>query len=215
MSEMLSKVLKTKKYVITEPIIKIALDYNLNINEFLVLIFLDNNYTDNFDADLIASSISLSNEDVMKAFNSLMVKKLVSLDTSRDLDGRINETVNLNGIYANIEEKTTKEIKKEDKENIFTIFERELGRTISSFELELINAWLMTGSSEELIIAALKEAIYNGATNFRYIDAIIHEWSKKGFKTEKDVNNYLESRREKKKTTNEELFDYNWLDDDE
>lgn len=215
MNEAINKVLKTKKYVVTEPIIKLALDYNLNINEFLVLMFLDNNYSDIFDVSLIASSIHLSNDVVMKSFNSLIVKKLVTLETSKDLDGRINEIVNLNGIYNNIEEKATKEIKKDEKENIFTIFEKELGRTISSFELELINAWLLSGCSEELIIAALKEAIYNGANNFRYIDAIIHEWTKKGFKTEDDVNRYLESRKEKKKATNAELFDYNWLDDDE
>lgn len=215
MKEMLNSVLKTKKFVVTEPIIKLALDYNLNLNEFLVLMFLDNNYSDNFDLDLIATSLSLPSETVMEAFNSLIVKKLVSLETSRDLDGRINETVNLTNIYEDISLNTVKEVKEEEKENIFTIFERELGRTISSFEIELINGWLMSGTSEELVIAALKEAIYNGATNFRYIDAIIHEWTKKGFKTEADVKRHLESRREKKETVKPELFDYNWLEDDE
>ncbi|MGM9835032.1 MAG: DnaD domain-containing protein [Bacilli bacterium] len=212
MKEMLHSVLKTKKFVVTEPIIKLALTYNLNLNEFLVLMFLDNNYNDNFDLDLIATSLSIPSEVVMEAFNSLMVKKLVSLETSRDIDGRINEIVNLNNIYEDISLNTVKEV---EKESIFTIFERELGRTISSFEIELINGWLMAGTSEELVIAALKEAIYNGATNFRYIDAIIHEWTKKGFKTENDVKRHLESRREKKENSKPELFDYNWLEDDE
>lgn len=212
---MLHSVLKTKKFVVTEPIIKLALTYNLNLNEFLVLMFLDNNYNDNFDLDLIATSLSIPSEVVMEAFNSLMVKKLVSLETSRDIDGRINEIVNLNNIYEDISLNTVKEVKEVEKESIFTIFERELGRTVSSFEIELINGWLMAGTSEELVIAALKEAIYNGATNFRYIDAIIHEWTKKGFKTENDVKRHLESRREKKENSKPELFDYNWLEDDE
>ena len=41
------------------------------------------------------------------------------------------------------------------------MFERELGRTLSSFEYELINKWIENGVSEETIKEALKEAILN------------------------------------------------------
>jgi len=40
-------------------------------------------------------------------------------------------------------------------------------------------------------------------TNFKYIDKIIYDWSKNSVK-----------QREKKETL-EDLFDYNWLDDNE
>ena len=33
----------------------------------------------------------------------------------------------------------------------------------------------------------LKEAIYNGISNFRYIDRILYEWNKKGLKNKEDV----------------------------
>ena len=74
----------------------------------------------------------------------------------------------------------------------------------------------MNTTPEALIKGALKEAIYNGVRNFRYIDKIIYEWQKKGFKSMDDVNKHL--RNEDKplpKEKEEELFDYNWLDDDE
>ena len=71
--------------------------------------------------------------------------------------------------------------------NLFSLFEQELGRTISSMELELINGWLSNGTSEELVLGALREAVYNGVTSFKYIDRIIYEWEKKGFKLMEDV----------------------------
>ena len=81
-------------------------------------------------------------------------------------------------------------------------------------EYEIINAWLEHNYSEELIIGALKEAVYNGVRNLRYIDKILYEWNKKGFKTMNDVNNHLE-KREIREKEDSELFDYNWLDDEE
>lgn len=80
-------------------------------------------------------------------------------------------------------------------------------------DLEIINGWLSTGTSEEMVIGALKEAVYNGVTNLRYIDKIIYEWGKKGFKNMDEVKVHLENRKEENKSA--DLFDYNWLDDDE
>ena len=107
------------------------------------------------------------------------------------------------------------EIKREENSaNIFSSFESEMGRPLSSMEYEVINGWLDKGISEKLIKAALKEAIFNGTLTLRYIDAILSEWSRKGFKDEKDVELYLKRKRPKLKTKDEELFDYNWLDDE-
>lgn len=214
MEASIKKVLKQKKFVVTDLLIKLACEHNLSLNEFLVLMYLDNSYSDNFDLELMSTTIGVEPSIVMNAFNSLMVKKLVTLDTSKDLDGRKIETVNLNHIYENIEETTRKEVKEEEKENIFQVFEREFGKTISSYQVEIINGWLMAGFSEEIVIAALKEAVISGAPNIRYIDAILREWQKNNIKTEEDVKRHLKNRRSGKEN-NTELFDCNWLDEDE
>ena len=75
-------------------------------------------------------------------------------------------------------------------------------------EFEILNGWLELEYSEEIIICALKEAIYNGATNFRYIDRILYEWNKKGIKTKEDVE-----KDKKAKSNKVELFDYDWLNE--
>ena len=78
-------------------------------------------------------------------------------------------------------------------------------------EYEFINAWIESGMSEELIKEALKEATLNGVSNLRYIDKIIYEWTKKGYKTVSDVeNNRMKKDKEEKKNY---FFEYNWLDE--
>ncbi len=40
-------------------------------------------------------------------------------------------------------------------------------------EYEIIGAWVEKGFKEQLILEALKEAVYNGVTSLRYIDKIL------------------------------------------
>ncbi len=219
MKESIKKALRSKKYVVTEGLTRLAVDKKLSLNEFLVLMYLDNNYSDNFEIELISKSLGMEVNDTMEAFNSLMLKGLVSLESVKDLDSRFNEVVNLDKVYECVTNNIESDVKEENKEDIFKVFERELGRTISSMELEMINGWLATGTSEEIILGALKEAVYNGVSNFRYIDKIIYEWGKKGFKTMDDVNQYMKNRRESKSKDSkvdkkeQEILDYDWLDD--
>ena len=70
---------------------------------------------------------------------------------------------------------------------------------------------LVIYNTEEILKLALKEATYNGVSNFRYIDRIIHEWKKKGIKTKDDVIKNNEEFRKNKSDKKQELFDYDWL----
>ena len=216
MKESIKKALRSKKYVVTDVLTKLAIDKKLSLNEFLVLMYLDNDYNDNFEIELISKSLGLNTNDTLEAFNSLMLKGLVSLDSVKDLDSRFNEVVNLDKVYDAASESIESDTKEETKEDVFKVFEKELGRTISPMELEMINGWLAVGTSEEIVLGALREAIYNGVSNFRYIDKIIYEWGKKGFKIMDDVNTYMKNRRKNKDKEigekEQEILDYDWLD---
>ena len=221
MKESLKRILRSKKFVISDFLIKIAYEKKLSLNEFLVLIYLENDFSDHFEIELISNNLGISVNDAMEAFNSLTLKGLVSLDSVKGADRRFNEVVNLNNVYDVALEELSNEAQKEQKEDIFKVFERELGRTISSMELELINGWLVSGTSEEMILGALRESVYNGVSNFRYIDKIIYEWEKKGFKTMDDVNNHLKNRYQGKDKPQakanlkkeQDILDYDWLDE--
>ena len=217
MKEILKKVLTSKNLVVNNYIISIGIQNNLSLNEFLVLIYLDNKFSNVFDLELMSSHLGMELSSTMEAFNSLMMKGFVTLESVKDKNGRLNELINLDGVYDSIVFNVKEETKEETKEDIFRVFERELGRTMSSMELEIINGWLLANYSEELILGALKEAVYNGVNNFRYIDKILYEWDKKGFKTMEQVNSHLLKRRDDKKDKvitkkEQDIADYDWLD---
>lgn len=219
MKEQLIKILSSKKMVLSTYLIKVALDNKLSLNEFLVLVYFDNSFNSTLDIELISNTLGLDETSIMEAFNGLMIKGLVNIETCKDLENRMQEVVTLCGVYDLVCDDVEVVTKEEVKTDIFKVFEKELGRTISSMELELINGWLTIGTPEELILGALKEAVYNGVTNFKYIDRIIYEWDKKGFKTMDDVNKHLMSRREKKSNNEsiskkeQEVADYDWVNE--
>lgn len=205
-------VLEDKKYIISSMFLKNIVSLNLSLNEFLLLIYLINDENKLFDINKIVKSIYLKENITLEALNSLIEKKLISIDSVKNDKGKIMEIINLEGLYATFNDQINNELSETKKEDIFMIFEKEFGRTITAMEYEIINAWMEKDFSEEIILAALKEAVYNGVTNLRYIDKILYEWQKKGFKNAKDVDDHLKNKPKNNKT--KELFDYNWLDDE-
>ncbi|MBQ4583350.1 MAG: DnaD domain protein [Bacilli bacterium] len=205
-------VLEDKKYIISSMFLKNIVSLNLSLNEFLLLIYLINDENKLFDINKIVKSIYLKENITLEALNSLIEKKLISIDSVKNDKGKIMEIINLEGLYATFNEQIKSELSVTKREDIFTIFEKEFGRTITAMEYEIINAWMEKDFSEEIILAALKEAVYNGVTNLRYIDKILYEWQKKGFKNAKDVDNHIKNKTKDNKQ--KELFDYNWLDDE-
>ena len=60
----------------------------------------------------------------------------------------------------------------------------------------------------------MKEAIFNGVSNLRYIDKILYEWRKKGYATKADVEKGKKAFK-KKDTPNQEVFEYDWLNEND
>ena len=204
---------KCPKYVTNSLFIKKALELNLSLEEFLMLVYFDNDYTSYLNMEELSKNIGLSSEKAYEVFTNMLTKKIIDVKTAKDIEGRLIERVSLDNFYTMIMEDEQKVLKEEKKTDIYAEFETEFVRPITSMEYEIINAWLNHNYSEEMIIGALKEAVYNGVKNLRYIDKILFEWNKKGFKTMNDVNNHLKTREPKKEDS--ELFDYNWLDDED
>ncbi|MGQ7342319.1 DnaD domain-containing protein [Streptococcus suis] len=63
-------------------------------------------------------------------------------------------------------------------------FERELGRFLSPFEIEDLQKTVKDDkTSVDLVRAALKEAVFNNKTNWKYIQAILRNWRREGITT--------------------------------
>lgn len=202
-----------KPLVVNSILLKTLHKLAVNLNEFLFLLYFFNDDEKTFDVEKISNKLSLCENEVLSSFNSLIKKKLILVESKKNSNGKISEYINLDYLYNELEANINNSKKEEMKENIYTIFEKEFARPISSIEYEIIRAWLEKDFSEELILGALKEAVYNGVTNLRYIDKILYEWQKKGFKTIKDVDDHI-TKRTKDKSEKKDLFDYNWLDEE-
>ncbi|OWR29144.1 DNA replication protein DnaD [Saccharibacillus sp. O23] len=84
----------------------------------------------------------------------------------------------------------------ETVDNLFRIFEQEFARPLSPMECETISVWIdQDRYPEELILLALKEAVFAGKLHFRYIDRILLEWSRNRVRTPEDVRAYSQKFR--------------------
>ena len=205
---------KDNKKLVAETIfIKEALKENLSLNEFLLLLYFDNSFDLVFDMKVIAKTLNMSEEQVLEAYSSLMKKKLIKVKAEKNSFGKIIEKVCLDNFYNEIRSDAKKCEEKSSKEDIFSIFESSFGRTLSTMDYEIINAWIDRGFSEELVLAALKEAVYNGATNLRYIDKVLYEWNRKGYKTVNDVNNRFKEEKDNDKLFETSVLNFDWLNE--
>lgn len=202
-----------KKYVVDANFIREAYLLKLSLVEFLLLLYFENVDDPIFDLDIISQKLKIEVNDILFAFNSLISKKLISLISEKNDSGKRYDRISLEGFYNELNANIKKDNSKNMKEDIFTKFENEFKRPLAGVEVEFIKAWVEKMYDESLILRALEEAIYNGAVNIRYIDTVLYEWSKKGYKTREDVENGLKKPYENKKVEDTNIFDYNWLDE--
>lgn len=187
---------------------------SLNINELeMIVLCLLMDESSIVDYTKIASSLNIEGQDVLLIINNLNEKGLVEVNVVKNEQGIMEEHISIDNLYNKLALTMIGE-EKESASNIYETFEREFGRTLSSMEYEIISGWLESNYKEEVIVEALREAVYNGASNLRYIDRILHEWNKKGIKSVKDVRANKEAFAKAKKEPIE-IPDYNWLEDNE
>lgn len=213
-TEILNKVIKEKTYNVPSFILKNYEKLNLTAEEVLVLIVLYNHYGKiSYDINKLLEEINLEKYKLMQLISSLEEKKIISIDLITNSKGLKEEYISLELLYDKIVN-IYLDPKEETSENadIYSAFEKELGRTLSPMEYEIIKGWVMDKFSDELIILALKEAVYNGVNNLRYIDKVLYGWRKKNIKNKQDIIKDKEKFKNRQKE-NIEVFDYNWLDE--
>lgn len=215
MSDTIVKLYQRQNFVINEDVLKAIKKNNLTLDEALLIIyFCSMNNHAIFDIEEIKEKFGMDELSAMKAFASINDKQLINIKMQKNKENKVEEIIDLTPLYESIALDLDDEKRSNQIVNVFNAFESEFGRPLSSMETSIINSWLDKGIDEGLINSALKEATFNGTLTLRYIDAIISEWSRKGFKSADDVNIYLKKRRSKPKVQTDELFDYDWLNEE-
>ena len=215
MDNKLLELLQEKPIVVPKIIFNKYKKLNITEEELILLIYMINvGNKVTYNPELFSKELDINKYKVMELINSLFEKQIINIIVEKNQYNKTEEYIVFDLLYnklikeiIGVEEKT-----EEVGNDIFTIFEQELGRTISPMEYDMIKTWV-TNYNKEIVIEALKEAVYNGVNSFRYIDKILSEWNKKGLKTKDDVIRDKNNYRNKKKE-NVDYFEYNWLEEE-
>ena len=214
MDDKIIDLLKLRPIVIPRILLNNYRLLNITDSEFIVIMILLS-YGDKitYNPEEFAREVRMSKHEVMSIIDSLCDKNIISLVVEK-VNKKTYEYLSMELLYQklfNIVANDDKSEKEEIDNSIFSVFEKELGRTLSPMEFEQIKEWITSGNSNELIICALREAVLNGVGNLRYIDSILNDWRKKGYKKQEDVKKDREIYRSKKSKV--EVFDTDWLNE--
>lgn len=221
-SSKLIDIFKNGNIVIPIYFLKNIEKFKLEMKEFVFLMYLYN-LGDRFlfDPNKFSEDLNIELSLVMNYVGILTDKGFIKVDVLKNEKGLMEEVVLLEDFFNKLSLITIDDVNKQTEHidsDIFGLIEKEFGRTLNPMEYEIIKAWLEDGINEELIKEAVKEAKVNGVFSLRYIDKILYEWGKRGYRSVEDI----ESDKKKKDIKNEEnsdidldIVDWNWFDEDE
>ena len=199
MNEVVTNILKEQPIIIPKVLLKYYTKLNITEEELIILIcIIKKGDKIVYDPGLFTEEIGMKPYKAMQILNDLSEKAILEIKVENNPSGKKEEYIYLDLLYNKLFNIIIdKNHEATINTDLFTLFETELGRTISPMEVEIIKEWLHDGNSEELIKEALKEAIYNNARNLKYIDRILFNWRTKGIKTKKDI---LEEKKNYRKS---------------
>ena len=197
-----------KSLIIPDYLIKYISKLDLETNELImILYFLNRKDKLSFNLKRISDDLYIDQNLVLEIINNLSEKGYITIEISKE-NNIIEEYISLDMFFAKINSLLIDNERNNNSNDIYSRIEKEFGRPLSPMELETINKWIEGNISIDLIESALKESVLNNARSIRYIDKILFEWNKKGYKSSNDIIS--------KKSPDEymeEIYDYDWLNE--
>ena len=152
----------------------------------------------------IAESIGKSVAEVNRSMSNLTEKGLLQYKTIA-LNGEIEAVFDALPALERLDEivenhsSVAQAVSQNVLKDLVETFQQELGRLLTPFEIEDLTKTIQDDkTSPELVTAALREAVFNGKANWRYIQAILRNWRREGITTVAQV----EAKREEREATN-------------
>ena len=139
MMNKVEKLIEKKDYIVPSLLILNYKKINLTAEELVFIIYVINNGED-FNPKKISQDLDLNLDKIMDLINNLTNKGLINLEIKKINNVR-SEYFNIEKIYKKLAFLLVDEEEKKDN-NIFDIFEKEFGRTLSPMEYEIINTFV-------------------------------------------------------------------------
>ena len=152
----------------------------------------------------IAESIGKSVAEVNRSMSNLTEKGLLQYKTIA-LNGEIEAVFDALPALERLDEivesrsSVAQTVSQNVLKDLVETFQQELGRLLTPFEIEDLTKTIQDDkTSPELVTAALREAVFNGKANWKYIQAILRNWRREGITTVAQV----EAKREEREAAN-------------
>lgn len=199
-------------FTVDKCVLKCARQMKLDTDSLVLLIYLLNGEDNQlFDYKKILKELDFNEKELLNAISQLKEKKILSIVMEKNDGGILEERLNINSFYEILVSKLLDDdVSSDDENDLFGVFEKEFGRTLSPMEYDIINDWIESKISKDLILTALKEAVFNGVSNLRYVDKILYEWNKKGIKKVSDIEKKNKKQEDEKDGT---YYEYDWLNE--
>lgn len=181
-----------------------------NADDFLVwqfFYFQNTTKMEDIATSQIATAIGKTVPEVNRSVSNLISQELLDMKTI-ELDGESEVLFDatlalkkLDDLLTAADETTVLSSKGTSNalKDLVEDFERELGRMLSPFELEDLQKTVSDDKTDpDLVRSALREAVFNGKTNWNYIQAILRNWRREGISTLRQV----EERRKEREQAN-------------
>ena len=178
-----------------------------NSDDFLVWLFfyLQNTTSlEEISPVQIAESIGKSVAEVNRSMSNLTEKGLLQYKTIA-LNGEIEAVFDALPALERLDEivesrsSVAQTVSQNVLKDLVETFQQELGRLLTPFEIEDLTKTIQDDKiNPELVTAALREAVFNGKANWRYIQAILRNWRREGITTVAQV----EAKREEREAAN-------------
>lgn len=141
----------------------------------------------------IASALNKTVAEVNRSISDLTAQGLLDMKTI-ELGSEIEVIFDASPVLALLDKLVSEPKQVPEKQDVNPVkelvedFERELGRMLSPFELEDLQKTIREDKTDpDLVRAALREAVFNGKTNWNYINAILRNWRREGITTMRQV----------------------------
>ena len=165
-------------------------------DDFLIgqFIYLQNTTKmDDLAPSQIASALNKTVAEVNRSISDLTAQGLLDMKTI-ELGSEIEVVFDASPVLALLDKLVSEPKQVPEKQDVNPLkelveeFERELGRMLSPFELEDLQKTIREDKTDpDLVRAALREAVFNGKTNWNYINAILRNWRREGITTMRQV----------------------------
>ena len=165
-------------------------------DDFLIwqFIYLQNTTKmDDLAPSQIASALNKTVAEVNRSISDLTAQGLLDMKTI-ELGSEIEVIFDASPVLALLDKLVSEPKQVSEKQDVNPVkelvedFERELGRMLSPFELEDLQKTIREDKTDpDLVRAALREAVFNGKTNWNYINAILRNWRREGITTMRQV----------------------------